>query len=358
MGILQGIATCAVLLTAVGGTALPSRGMRRWPAVVQRAPVPRGQVAPTPTAAATIELDDEWFRGALAARPAAGGDAVSGLRGDAEAVLPAVRRPTRKDEAWRRTDLSSLFASPLAVPAGAGGEALLAGVVEDRSEGMRLVLVDGTMDDALTDLSALPAGARVCSLGSLDGAVADGALAALRTLPETGADKRSELGAYTFAALNQAAMSDVMCVHLPAGLVLERPLHVYYLSTASADGVGTAASHPNLLVKLEEGAGMSLEQHYTGGPAKYFTNALTRLELAPGATLTHSHLQEQGERAVHIETVMADVGAGAKYEVQAAQVGSLVGRLNMGVRLGGSGASTVVQGITLAGGTQLLDTHS
>eukprot|EP00966_Prymnesium_polylepis_P039454 915356-Prymnesium_polylepis.1 len=159
--------------------------------------------APEPMPVA--KTGDEWLGSALAVRV----DTVSAgvldeLRASAAAVVATAERPRRKDEAWRRTDLTSLFAAKLALPSGEVEEAAVGGVVEEPSAGMRLVLVDGAVSSDLSDLSALPDGVSVGSVGSLNAALASRVVEQLRSLPEEGADKRTELGAYTFAALNQA----------------------------------------------------------------------------------------------------------------------------------------------------------
>jgi len=102
---------------------------------------------------------------------------------------------------------------------------------------------------------------------------------------------------------------------------------------------------------------MTLEQHQTGN-GLYFANALTRIDIGAGADLTHVYLQEQSSEAVHVENVMVDLQAEARYKAQVIQSGSHIGRINLGVGLRGTGAKAEVQGLALGGENQLLDTHS
>ena len=203
------------------------------------------------------------------------------LRAAAAAALPTIYFPGRKDEPFRRCDLSSLQASRLvpSVAKDASAAAALAVCSDADSAGMRLVLVDGVCSQALSDLSALPEGVSVGSLNTASGAALDGALAALQgPLPESGANTaaamNSLLGVYGFAALNQASLADVCVINVPKGVTIERPLHVVLLSSGGvaaapmqAPGTEGAApvlpsSHPNLLVSLAEGSSLKLAQHY------------------------------------------------------------------------------------------------
>jgi len=197
-----------------------------------------------------------------------------------------MRRPGRKDEAWRRTDLSSLYAAQLAPPVPPEDPAALdidelGGGLDDESAGARLVLVNGAVSAELSDLSALPAGVTVCSLAQLEAEQQAAALAALAPLPEAGLAPNTALGAWEFAALNQAALADVACVRVAPRVRVDAPLHVLCVSTGAAappDDAPAAApaapatpaapaaapllgvSHPNLLVDLGEGAQLAMLQ--------------------------------------------------------------------------------------------------
>lgn len=258
------------------------------------------------TSGATGE-EDAWLQGtaALAAEVlpsgSAGESVLSELRAAAAAELRALHFPARKDEAWRRTDISLLRASRMVAPAAAeeAAAAVVAEYADESSTGMRLVLVDGVCSASLSDLSDLPA---EVSVGGLlhGGAGADGeqrALSALRgALPEAGADHRTALGCHVFAALNQASLADVAAIAVPDGVAVPRPLHVLSVSTGVPVAGGTeggeggeggsdlAVSHPSVVIALGAGAQLHVLQQYAGVGA-YFTNAITRVAIGEGGTV-------------------------------------------------------------------------
>ena len=311
---------------------------------------------------------DPWFEGAVASVPSDPDPLFAELRATAAESLPGLTFPRRKDEAWRRCDLTSLRASRIVAPSGGDASALLATChdLED-SAGMRLVLVDGVCCPELSDLSALPEGVTAGSLCNAQGDARDGALAALRQpLPEAGADHRTALGVHAFAALNHASLADVVCVHVPAGMAIEEALHVVMISTAAASDApptegppkaALAASHPNMVISLGEGASLSLLQQY-GGADGTFINGLTRSLLGTGSSLLHSYVQEQASEAVHVDSVLVEVGERARYENQLLMSGGRIARVNLRVSLDGPGAHSELRGLTLAAGKQLADVHS
>ena len=316
-------------------------------------------------AAADAASSSGWLAGAMEKSAGPASDALAAVRESAAAVLSGMSFPGRKEEAWRRTDLSWLAGASIVAPAteAAAAAALLDAVATEGSAGMRLVLVDGVYDAALSDLSALPAGVRVGGLSS--GGASEQAQAVLQeALPETGADPRTALGILPFAALNQASIGDVAYVDVDAGTVVERPLHVVCLTSGpeGADGAAAAdrtlsASHPNLVVSVGGGASLELLQlhHGEGG---YYANAITRVRLAEDACLRHSYLQEQSRSAVHVDSLVVDCAAGSHFKSAMLQSGGRISRLNIQLNLNGVGAHGELQGLTLATDEQLIDVHS
>ena len=306
---------------------------------------------------------------ALTTRNEAAPSGFGSLRQSASRVLAEVQLPTRKDEAWRRTDMSSVFAArPVRPPGLAAGASLEAWLSPDTA-GRQMVFVDGVFDAALSDLSALPDAVYAGSLGELPGQLSAQAHAKLAPLPETVSDKRTELGSHALAALNHASLADVAVVHVGAAAAAGAPLQVLFLSTGpgmdcegdncSLEPAPTelAVSHPNLLVWVEEGASLELYQHYAGAGA-YFANAITRVALGEGASVRHVYVQEQGGAAAHVDSLCVSCAANSAYSNQLVQSGGRIARVNIDVSLDGGGAEADLQGLALATGRQLSDVHS
>lgn len=315
---------------------------------------------------------DEWLTSAmLASQPAA--PLLAALREAAAGELQNLRFPQRKDEAWRQTDLSSLRTASIVAPSPASSDSIAAVLADcsnaSVSEGMRVVLVDGVYSAELSDLASLPTEVQVRTLSGSDSAALKDILDKLEhSFPEKEADPNTALGCNTFATLNHASLADVVSVQVPAGVNVDKPLHIVMISTATeaeTDGGGKRgvpgilpASHPNIYVTLCDGASLNLVQQYAGLPGGYFVNGLSRFDLGCRATLQHSYLQEQSSNAVHIDTVLVEAGEQAEYKSELLQSGGAIARVNMLVRLNCVGALTELSGLTLASDQQLIDLHT
>lgn len=318
---------------------------------------------------------DEWLTAAISSRAveAPPSALIGTLRQEAAVVLSALKRPGRKDEAWRRTDLAPLWAATLTRPTGELSPSLLersrADIEEDETDrpAALLVFVDGVLDLEESDLSHLPddviAGTFATMHDSLPGSVAALLQRAVSELPETNARPQTALGSHVFAALNQASLSDVALVYVPPFTVLPGPVRILSLSSGApvADGALPAASlpasHPNLFCYIDEGADAKLMQQFAGEGA-YFTNGLTRVLVGTGATLEHSYVQEQSENAYHIDSVFVECLANSRYAAQVVQTGGRLGRLNLNVNLAGRHATGKVDGLSLVSNSQVIDVHS
>jgi len=111
------------------------------------------------------------------------------------------------------------------------------------------------------------------------------------------------------------------------------------------------------VIALGAGAQLHVLQQYAGVGA-YFTNAITRVAIGEGGTLTHSYVQEQADDAVHIDSILVEVDAGATYNSQLLQAGGRIARVNQIVSLLGQAAHSELRGLALASGSQLSDLHS
>jgi Fe-S cluster assembly protein SufD len=272
------------------------------------------------------------------AAPRAGEPAVlAGLRRDAMARFERQGLPTPRVEAWRYTNLANLAQIPFAAPANdAAPVAAPAPLVADA---LRLVLVNGRLRPDLAPLPALPAGLVVRSLP--EALAADPALAAA-----LGGDGEAML------SLNAALLSGGVVIELAAGTVLDRPVELASLGSAGPDA--PVAFHPRHLLRLGEGAALTLVESHAGTGA-YWSHPVLQAELARGARLTHLKLQEEGPDAFHLAHGAVRLDAAARYDALVLQGGAALARHALRVELAGEGAQCSIAGLYLGRGRQHLD---
>ena len=274
------------------------------------------------------------------------------LRRAAAARFAAVGFPASRDEEWRFTPIG-----PIAQTAWRPSPGLAATVDAERlapfvfghPEWSTLVFVNGAYSASRSRIADLPEGVRVGSLAEAlrtDGAVLQAHLA--RHAPIEGSP---------FTALNTAGFRDGGLVHVPAGLELEGPVHFVFLTTPDAEGT---AIHPRNLIVVERGARASvIESYVTLAPdGVYWTNPVTEVAAAAGSWLEHTRIQRESERAQHVALTHVDQGRDSHYRSFSMAMGGALARHNLHVRLNDENVETLMYGLYLTRGEQVVDNHT
>ncbi|MEB3223475.1 MAG: Fe-S cluster assembly protein SufD [Candidatus Sericytochromatia bacterium] len=286
----------------------------------------------------------ELLEGAL---PSPDATPLGTLRGEAEDAFARLALPTGRDEAWRFTSLGPLLTGRYQVGGTPGGTLLpqISRFLLPEAEGGRITFIDGLFAPELSSLDGLPPGVE------------------LRPLSEAGAPRPPQLGAIVrhdesaFTACAARLAEDGGYLHVAAGVALEQPLQVLFVSS----GAGPArAVAPRLHVTLGPGARATLVQMFVAAAeeASGFINAITELDVAEGARLTHVRVQSESRRAVHLESLGAKVGRDATYALGSVTLGARLSRLDARVEGTGTGMDATLDGLALLAGDQVADTHS
>jgi Fe-S cluster assembly protein SufD len=230
----------------------------------------------------------------------------AGLRETAFQRFAAQGLPHRRVEEWKYTDLRALMrdAKPLAAPpdAAAIARARTAGSVLDDVTCRRIVFVDGTFAPQFSDLTGLEQGLTIRPMAQ--------ALAAGDPLIDKHLGKVIPVEGDPAVSLNTAFMGDGALIHLGPGASIDRPLNLVFL----AAGDKPAAMFTRSLVVVEKGArAMLIESHEVAGGADYQVNAALELVVADAAHVDHVKIVGEGANALHVSTLMAKVGAHARF---------------------------------------------
>ena len=273
----------------------------------------------------------------------------AGVRENAFQRFAALGLPHRRVEEWKYTDLRALMrdAKPLAAPpdAAALDRARNAGSVLDDVTCRRIVFVDGVFSAELSDLAALEQGLTIRSMAQ---ALADGDPMIDAYLGRVVPAERDPA-----LALNTAFMGDGALIHVAAESSVERPLNLVFL----AAGAGPAAMFTRSLIVVEQGArAMVIETHEAAGAAGYQVNAALELSVADGAHVDHVKIIGEEASALHVSTLMAKVGAHARYNDFSFLVGGGVVRNQLYLHFHGDETVAGIRGVNLLRGKQHADT--
>jgi Fe-S cluster assembly protein SufD len=253
--------------------------------------------------------------------------------------------PTTRDEEWRFTPLAPIARTEWRLDGGTGAAAPAAELFTPfrfgRPEWVTLVFVNGRFDAGLSHRPSLDGGVVVESLAE-----------ALRGDPAL----LGQVRATPFSELNAAFARDGALVRVPAGVSLLDPIHLLFVTTADAQG---AATHPKNVLHVGRGARAQFVESYVSlGAATYFTNAVTEVVVADGAWVEHSRIQRESEAAYHIGYTQVEQARDSHYRSFTLAMGGAIARHDLRARLGAENVETLLYGLYLARGDQLVDNHT
>lgn len=256
--------------------------------------------------------------------------------------------PTTRNEDWRFTNITPIAETTFVPAAGSFVQAASLVAAVNVPGAVRLAIVNGQFAAGLSDLSAMPKGIRIAGLrdGARDGT--DGLEQHLATV--------FNLDAHPLAALNTAHLDDGVAIFVTPGAVVETPIHI--VTVTGGDGQVVAA-HPRVLVVAGANSQVRIAHTYVGAKDDvYFNNAVVEVVVNEGAIVDYYTDQRESERAYHIANIQAHVAAKGVFNSHAFSTGARIQRHDVGIALKGEGADCTMNGVYLADGDRLMDTHT
>jgi Fe-S cluster assembly protein SufD len=240
----------------------------------------------------------------------------------------ALPLPTTSEEAWRFTDLAGFDPDSFVVNGAGPVESAASLVVDVPTAGRALVSEAGIeIEDAPEGITFEPL-AEHPRLGEL---VGDGE---------------------KFAAHNAAEWKHGLLVHVPKGVVLEKPLYVRIVSSSP----GGALFWRMLVVAEAESRFSVIEEYSSAAPGlEAYSNAVVELFVEQAAKVEYVSVQNFSRETWHFASHRARVGRDAELDWVTAGLGTKRGKVRIENDLAGEGATSRVTGAYFADGEQHLD---
>lgn len=258
--------------------------------------------------------------------------------------------PSNKQEDWRQTNVAPIARLAFKpVPVGDRVSESDFRPFSFRNDSIcELVFINGIFSARLSDLGNQPAGLRVASLAST---IESGSQRAQKHLGQY-ADIRTN----PFVALNSGFVRDGAVIYLDRGTVIDRPIHLLFITTPSKDPIIT---HPRVLVVADDNVDAQIVETYAGiGSGTYFTNAVSEVIAGNNTRIDHCRLQHETLEAFHVSTTQAVIGRSSTFITQSASLGAQLTRNDLNVVLTGEGAEATMNGVVLLSGKQHCDNHT
>jgi len=280
---------------------------------------------------------------------------LSTLREQAIESFQGLPFPTTRDEEWKYTNVAPVlrtqFRQMLDLDLSGVSAKRLEAMTFPEADGSRLVFVNGIYAAELSNTSELPDGVTVRNLSDQGSAGPELSPEPLSSWLGSLADYKAD----TFTALNTALIGDGAVVWLPRGKVVERPIHLLFLTAATEQIV----AYPRVLIVAEEGSIATIVESYAS-PLNdvYFNNAVTEVIVKEGAAIDHYRLQQESERAFHIGATKVRQEKGSRYRSLAISLGADICRHTLDVEHRAEQIETVIDGLYVVTGNQHVDNHT
>jgi Fe-S cluster assembly protein SufD len=285
-----------------------------------------------------------------AARALGGPDWLVARRLDAAERLAGVSWPTDAEEIWRYSriddfDLERYRPLTASDPGLADGPAPGGGpVAAEAGERAGLVVVhNGRVVRCELDETLAAKGVVIDDLSAADAAARD----SLGTCSSASPD--------AFTELHDAFLVGGAFVHVPAGVVVEKPIIVLHWS--EGDGL---ASFPHTLVIAGESAEVTVLDRFSSpdfrlGEAGHLVDAVVELMVGDNARVRYLSVQEHGPRTWQVALQRAHVGRDASLRSSAVALGGDYARLRSESLLTGEGGESDLLAVYFGDGAQMLD---
>lgn len=290
----------------------------------------------------------ENYRGVAAGLP--GGADIGEMRNKAIAALSETGLPSRRVEEWKYTDLrahlTQAFPPAERDRAPISDEELKAalGVLADLgpADAHLMIFINGTYR---LDRLSYGDGPRISALSHALDERADWASSLLgKVNPQETVDPVMQL--------NTAFMTDGAAIHIPAGVKLDKPLHLLFLTR----GLSSQSVATRNIVSIEEGAEATIiEQHVTLGDTAFQTSSVTEMKIADGAKVEHIKLQDESPGSTHLATWAVDLGKASNYRGVHLATGAALSRQQLFLRFNENDARGHYYGAQLMRGRQHCD---
>jgi Fe-S cluster assembly protein SufD len=276
---------------------------------------------------------------------------VNDVRSAALAVFTEQGFPTTKQEDWKYTNIAPIAKSPYQYAASAA--AVPADVVKslliDGTEQHRIVFVNGHFSAEHSDLNGLPEGVTVKNLISAYGTHQE--------VIKTHLSKYAGFKKNPFTALNTAFINDGAFVHVAAGVVVERPVHLMFIA-AGVDGL-QVASHIRNLIVAEEGASVKVLHGFASAQANTnLTNVVTEVVAQKESKVEVVKVQRESDSSFHVEDLHVHQYQHSTVHIFSLAVGGAIARNDMSVIIDGESTECNLNGLYITSGEQLIDHHT
>ena len=272
------------------------------------------------------------------------------LRRSSFARFYEVGFPTTHDEDWRFTNVSPISQTPFRTSRDDGSSRVTTQHVTQfpmQNAACHLVFINARLRGNLSSFDMPPHGVKVSSVAE--------------EVRRGGIELEQHLGRYldqqrdSFAALNTAFLEDGAYVHIERGVVLDRPIHLVFISLPGSEP--TMIQPRNLILADEASQAEIVEEYVSLGGGKAFCNAVTELVAGESSIVSHCMIEREHTDAFNISTLRIQQGRSSRVGSHSLLLGGALVRNNVHAMIEGEGAECLINGLFLGTDRQHMDNY-
>jgi len=269
------------------------------------------------------------------------------LRQEALSKFSALGFPSLSEEEWRYTNVSAIEKKLFAPSATGQVQETVSKELLSKyklADAWSVVLIDGHFCAELSVLEGLPETVTVMSMAD--------ALAQQPDNLEHYINQAVNNDEHSFVAFNSAWFTDGLFVHVPAKLILEKPVQVLHVSTQ-----GDLLASTRTLIVAEAMADIKVIETFIGLDVAYLSAAVTEVFLGLNADVTLYKMQCESDKAYHFGGIYVKQAKDARFTHHNFAFGALLARNDIHTDLD-LASECELNGLYLGVNRQHIDNHT
>jgi Fe-S cluster assembly protein SufD len=277
---------------------------------------------------------------------------INAIRQEAFNAMKNLELPTRKSEAWRFTNVSWLNEHDFLLRNGnpdinLSNEDIEPFTIKDLNENL-LVFVNGTFSEKLSRIKYPRDEIIIESFRDAEKRNAPNLLKHFSLL----ADYKNDF----FTALNTAFAKDGVYVNVPAGVIIDEPIHVMFISDTRQ---GAVMSNPRNIFLIGKCSQINVvETYHTIGDNPAFTNMVTEIFMNFATHFEFNKIQNDKGNSYYIGTTQVEQAKNSVFNASTITMSGRFIRNNMNTAFKEENAETNLNGFYFMRNNDFVDNHT
>lgn len=256
--------------------------------------------------------------------------------------------PTRKREAYKYTRVDLMLKGEFDFSTNKNCSDAQIKPLKFLKDAYVVVIENGIFIEGLSNLQDLPKGLTICSLVDAEKSNSP--------VFEKHYAQYADVKVDPFIALNTAMTKDGVFIHIAKNAIIEKPIHVIHISTASENTI----IHPRNLIVIDENAQAKIIESFetVDSTAKTVSNALTEIVIDKHAIVDHYKIQEEKELGYLVNTTQVIQQKQSVFSTHTFTLSGSLVRNNLTVVLDDEHIEAHLNGLYLTAKNQVVDNHT